>query len=767
MLLSSNDSTSTMRPVLDSAGDVPVRSSIVLRVCGGEHDGQMVRLSGRCCSVGSDRRCSLRLVSRSFQPLHLVMVRGPHGTVVKRWSEKTRLNGESFETAWLRPGDRLGLGNSFELEVLEDGREMRAVERLAELSDIEDHLCAALGETTVEDEVVDADFDLRVASSAVSEPLPDPSERRRRPSRLGNAVRKLRRRLQIRERELRTRRDELSRLLQTLMDAQSALARKETELTHARKQFESECQNWQNRTSLLQTQAKEEQQSHERLFAERYSAQQHQLILMTQERDQLQSEVQRMNERVSALSMELETVKTERTQLALELEQLRQNPAPTANQVNEDWLAERAELEEALLQLKQHSDLQLNQMTLERGELEQEFMRLREECESVAQQFQSERLTWEQRELEYAAECDQLRRDLAAMREPSDAESVTPWTLDDSAALEAQEADLRRSLELAGSEYGPADFASQPETFDGYSASSAAETDSWSSQASESSWSVTQEPSAHLLDLPSEHEPVEGYLEAPTFSEPSSAAPVDTAAILAKLGHFPQVDEEEEERLGTRPEPTLARPVEPPAMPTRSAPRESNHTEEERSIEDYMAELMRRVGSGPQATFRPAPSPPPQPVAPVVVEEPTVQEHDEMEAVPIAHLDELRMQREKLPPINLSAMRDVANQTARVAINQHVSRLGMQDAYWKLFLAGVGGMTGIGLTVLSKGAVNLPLAGALVAFIVTGIWLYRGLAVYRVVRRKRQLQEANQLLRGGAKNGVAALQAAPTPDEAS
>lgn len=138
-----------------------------------------------------------------------------------------------------------------------------------------------------------------------------------------------------------------------------------------------------------------------------------------------------------------------------------------------------------------------------------------------------------------------------------------------------------------------------------------------------------------------------------------------------------------------------------------------------------------------------------------------------MEAVPIAHLDELRMQREKLPPINLSAMRDVANQTARVAINQHVSRLGMQDAYWKLFLAGVGGMTGIGLTVLSKGAVNLPLAGALVAFIVTGIWLYRGLAVYRVVRRKRQLQEANQLLRGGAKNGVAALQAAPTPDEAS
>lgn len=763
MLLSSQDLTSSMRTEREPEADSRVSSSIVFRVCGGEHDGEMVRLSGRCCSVGSDKRCSLRLVSRCFQPLHLVIVRGPHGSVVKRWSDKTRLNGEAFDTAWLRPGDRLGLGNSFELELLEDVREGGPTDRFEELVEIEEQLQAAL----VDDQADDAErveTTPFVALESPSAPFPAENASQRRTTRVGQAVRKLRRRLQSRERQLASRRDELSRLLHTLLDSQAELARKEAELVQARKDFELQCQSWQDRTASLQSRAKEEQLSHERLFVERFSAQQHQLILMTQERDQLQVEVQRLHERVSALSLELETVKSERSQLASELELLRSTQVQ-APAVNEEWQSERTQFEESLLQMKQQSEYQLSQMVQERSELETEFVRLREECELVAQQFETERFQWEQRELEYAAECDQLRRELLSARNQPTPEAMTAWSMEGAVATDVAGDDLRHSLELAGTEFGPAELTNRQETYETYGAVPGAVEADWSSQTAESSWSVTQEPPAtNLHQLADEELDRASYeVEEPTFSEPSSTAPVDTAAILAKFGHFPQPDDEEIEpqKPADLPPPRAA---SVPTMSTRSAPRDTNHTEEERSIEDYMADLMRRVGSGPQETFRPAPASVPEPAVVAAYEEPEYAT-SEVEAAPIAHLDELRAQREKLPPINLSAMRDVANQTARVAINQHVSRLGMQDAYWKLFLAGVGGMTGIGLVVLSKGLVSLPLAGALVAFIVTGIWLYRGLAVYRVVRRKRQMQEANQLLRAGAK--PAAASALPPVPEAS
>ena len=90
-----------------------------LRIVGGSRDGQLLRLRATKCSVGSDRRCTLRLRARGVRPIHCLIVRGRQATIVRRWSMDTRLNGSSFSDAKLVAGDRLSIG-PIELEVVDD-----------------------------------------------------------------------------------------------------------------------------------------------------------------------------------------------------------------------------------------------------------------------------------------------------------------------------------------------------------------------------------------------------------------------------------------------------------------------------------------------------------------------------------------------------------------------------------------------------------------------------------------------------------------------
>ncbi len=98
-----------------------------MRLHGGATDGQLIRVQGEKCTIGSAPTCTVRLASSAFQPLHCLMVRGRGGVVVRRWSDKTKLNGEDFTVSWMWPGDRLGLG-PIELELLSsDATETDAV----------------------------------------------------------------------------------------------------------------------------------------------------------------------------------------------------------------------------------------------------------------------------------------------------------------------------------------------------------------------------------------------------------------------------------------------------------------------------------------------------------------------------------------------------------------------------------------------------------------------------------------------------------------
>ncbi len=95
-------------------------SDLVLRIHGTSHNGQVLRLRSSKCTIGSGPNCTLRLHGHGISHLHCLILRGPNGTVIRRWSPDTRLNGRSFSEAPLSPGDRLSIG-SLEFEIVETG----------------------------------------------------------------------------------------------------------------------------------------------------------------------------------------------------------------------------------------------------------------------------------------------------------------------------------------------------------------------------------------------------------------------------------------------------------------------------------------------------------------------------------------------------------------------------------------------------------------------------------------------------------------------
>lgn len=98
----------------------PAAGELVLRIRGPVRNGQVVRLASQKCTVGSASNCTLRLRLPGVREVHCVILRGATGTIVRRWSPDTRLNGAAFNDARLKIGDRLAIG-PLEFEVLADG----------------------------------------------------------------------------------------------------------------------------------------------------------------------------------------------------------------------------------------------------------------------------------------------------------------------------------------------------------------------------------------------------------------------------------------------------------------------------------------------------------------------------------------------------------------------------------------------------------------------------------------------------------------------
>ncbi|QDU87649.1 hypothetical protein Pla175_10150 [Pirellulimonas nuda] len=85
-------------------------STHLLRVATPGQADRVVPIDRDSVSIGGGPQCTLRVYHRGARPLHCLITRGPDGLRVRRWASDTTLNGRPFADSDLNDGDELTLG---------------------------------------------------------------------------------------------------------------------------------------------------------------------------------------------------------------------------------------------------------------------------------------------------------------------------------------------------------------------------------------------------------------------------------------------------------------------------------------------------------------------------------------------------------------------------------------------------------------------------------------------------------------------------------
>ncbi len=215
--------------------------------------------------------------------------------------------------------------------------------------------------------------------------------------------------------------------------------------------------------------------------------------------------------------------------------------------------------------------------------------------------------------------------------------------------------------------------------------------------------------------------------EEAEFHEPSEAPPVDLADVFRRIGA--NVDLEDNE-----PEPAVSevrrneQPVqrEAPAPRSAASPATASESDDEESIDDYMSRLMQRIGSTggsgaipPPAAVRPSRAKKAEP-------EPTPQIEAAKPEAPFTPIPSKLAPRAVAPETStdITALRELANLTAKSAIGQHSRGVLISRMRSKLIVAVVGLITGIALLWMWKTLSTSQMAfySSLMALLVTIYW---------------------------------------------
>lgn len=223
----------------------------------------------------------------------------------------------------------------------------------------------------------------------------------------------------------------------------------------------------------------------------------------------------------------------------------------------------------------------------------------------------------------------------------------------------------------------------------------------------------------------------------PTPEEPAKSG--EPTSFLERYAHLLPADDEEPTTSEGFPQaaaavsPPASQPVPTPAAPTPAPV--SNESSEEDSIDDYMAKLMQRVRGedtpeedstsatqAPETTEVETPAiaqsaaPMPEPTAPVK---------------PLESLEELRGGRAPEQARDMSALRALANDTARNAIGVAAKKSGREKTFAHLAASGIMVAVGAYLAASSTGLLSKQLGLGLALLVVSGYWLTRSLAYFR------------------------------------
>jgi len=233
------------------------------------------------------------------------------------------------------------------------------------------------------------------------------------------------------------------------------------------------------------------------------------------------------------------------------------------------------------------------------------------------------------------------------------------------------------------------------------------------------------------------------------FEKPSEGSPESSEDVLRRLGIAPSFDreegEDEEEQQGRSPHAAETVQLAPE---TPDSPRPADEEEDE-SINDYMARLLDRVRTGTDGSGEPKACVPSVPAAPVSAPSapPASEATDSPPQAPAAKTGE----KGKLSPravvpeksVNLSAMRDLANLSARAAIDHHARRRLLGQAANKLLVAIVALATGAILFWIwwAKTHDHVTLYAAVAGLVVALVWLGQSLLLGGYMLLKRSGRE--------------------------
>lgn len=736
-----------------------------LRVVSTHLAGQSVQLNSAKCTIGSGSRCTLRLQARRVEPVHCLILRGENGTVIRRWSPHTRLNGAAFTDALLQPGDRLTIG-PIELDVVSTGQPRTTSNQASPAIPAEHSAATAIPTSNLADhskllaELEEREIALMAREEALaSQQATFATER----GEWEKSQAELRAELATRRDEHRTLTHELNNLRQLKQDLpdlledrqqyedrRSQLASSEKALATAQTTLEAEHAAQEAklhaRRHELDEQAASLERTRQEMAAERTELEQKQLAA---EAAWHQREGE-LNRRLS----ELEATQAEQAKDLQQREQIWQN-SQTA------WAAERAEWNTTC------------------HETTTEFKHQQAELERQRQQFAAE-------QAEFAKQREALEAAVHAAEQAAIFHSEEPTELEHketpaSAAQHAFEPDAQESPAIATLFDAEQEEACDEEAFE---SPSSAEQDEQTAESSSHEHAIAclqlhdeneeeeQHESESHEELPDEVEAAAETEEdsaateeeeAPPFEEPVKASPAESSGLMERLRAMVQSDDEDDSEEPTshqRPS-APARPAFEPAIPLQSNTSKpelgSRHPmggssadgdEEEESIEDYMAKLMGRVrGDSPPIAPKPYQRPTvpkPEPVYEPEAEDPS---HEETKAAstPASPFEMPQRQMPTELTSNLAAMRELANFSARDAIDTSVRNRWGQAAIGKFSVAAVAFATAGILLFLTRNAHSIQYVGAGIAMLIAIFWSLQGAIMLRNVWK------ANQLLAAKAK----------------
>jgi epidermal growth factor receptor substrate 15 len=675
-------------------------------------------------------------------------LRGPHATIVRRWSPDTRLNGHAFSDAPLSAGDCLSIG-PIELEVLQTiaspsptqsaqtakNQDSTDPQKLATRLELARRLGHRRAHALVE-QIRDARREIAQLKDQRSDEYQQGEELLRR-----------------RAGEMDAREAQLASDRQTLEEQRRQHEEQRSQLDSQRESLERDRQTWEAQSR--EAQAERSQRDALRREIDEQRAQ------LAGDRQTLEEQRRQHEEQRSQLDSQRESLERDRRTWEAqsgEAQVERSQLDALRREIDEQraqWDAARAAQEQELARRREDFETREAQLAADRQTLAGQWRQhedQRSQLDSQREALERDRQTWEAQSGEAQAErsqLDALRREIDEQRAQWDAtrpeqEQELARRREDFEAREAQLAADRQTLEGQWRQHEDqrSQLDSQREalerdrrTWEAQSGEAQAERSQLEASRREideqrAQWDATrreqeQELARRREDLGARERELEAWQrewedrrslpeaegDEPGSAEPgypSESAPVDASEILGRLGVVPLVPDDEPELSSPEVESVAASRAE--AAPARE--------EDDESINEYMARLMQRVRTVAQ-----------EPVAPGPRRESERPVASEPEAPPRQQEPVDRSPRRSTPEDagRLSAMRELASASAHSAIDLHARTKHRESVREKLLFTVTALVCGVGLigAWARFGASNVSYYVGLISLLAGVVWAMR------------------------------------------